>query len=86
MTIYCHTPYTFFRVFTPEIDPDAREDYGSAAVEFPEGDISFMNAITPIGTMFKKAEVLGPQSQPETEYDWDSEPVMISLTFDFKTR
>lgn len=86
MTIYCHTPYTFFRVFTPEIDPDAREDYGSKVVEFPEGDISFMNAISPIGTMFKKAEDLGPQSQPLTEYGWDSEPVMISLTFDFKTR
>ena len=29
-------------------------------------------------------EILGPQSQPETEYGWDSEPVLISLTFDFR--
>jgi hypothetical protein len=53
-------------------------------LKFPEGDISFLNAIPPIGTMFKKAEDLGPQSQPETLYGWDSERVRMSLTFDFR--
>jgi len=86
MTVYCHTPYTFLRLFTPVIPEAVREGWGSGVIEYPEGDISFLNAIPPIGTMFKKAEDLGPQSQPLTEYGWDSEPVMISLTFDFKTR
>jgi len=84
MTIYCHTPYTCFRVFTPEIHENTKEGMGIREVEFPEGDLSFMNSISPIGTMFKKTEVLGPHSQPETEYGWDSEPVMIRLTLDFK--
>jgi len=83
MTIYCHTPYTFFRIFTPEINKNTREGYGIGAVEYPEGDLSFLNAIPPIGTMFKKTEMLGPHSQPVTEYGWDSEPVMLNLTFDF---
>ena len=83
MTIYCYTPYTFFRVFTPETPEENKAGMGIGAVEFPVGDISFMNAIPPTGTMFKKAEDLGPQSQPETEYGWDSEPVMMRLTFNF---
>jgi len=33
--------------------------------------------------MFKKAEDLGPQSQVETVYGWDSEQVVTKLTFDF---
>jgi hypothetical protein len=84
LTVYCHTPYTFFRLFTPETPEDVREGWGTDAIVYPEGDISFLNAIPPIGTMFKKAEDLGPQSQPETVYGWDSEPVRMSLTFDFK--
>ena len=83
VTVYCHTPYTFLRLFTPETPEAVRDGWGSGAMEYPEGDLSFLNAIPPIGTMFKRAEDLGPQSQPETEYGWDSEPVTISLTFDF---
>ncbi len=83
--VYCHTPYTFLRLFTPETPEHVREGWGTDALEYYDGDISFLNAIPPIGTMFKKAEVLGPQSQLETQYGWDSEPVAISLTFDFGT-
>ncbi len=83
VTVYCHTPYTFLRLFTPETPEAVREGWGSGAMEYPEGDLSFLNAIPPIGTMFKRAEDLGPQSQTETVYGWDSEPVTISLTFDF---
>jgi hypothetical protein len=84
MKVYCHTPHTSLRIFTPETPEAVREGWGSGAMEYPEGDISFMNAIPPIGTMFKRAEDLGPQSQPETVYGWDSEPVRMSLTFDFR--
>ena len=84
MTVYCHTPYTYLRLFTPETPESVREGWGTDELVYPEGDISFLNAIPPIGTMFKKAEDLGPQSQPETVYGWDSEPVEMRLTFDFK--
>ena len=83
VTVYCHTPYTYLRLFTPETPEEVREGWGTDALVYPEGDISFLNAIPPIGTMFKRAEDLGPQSQPETVYGWDSEPVRMSLTFDF---
>jgi len=84
ITVYCRTPYTFLRIFTPETPEEVREGWGTDALVYPDGDISFLNAIPPIGTMFKKAEDLGPRSQPETVYGWDSEPVSMSLTFDFR--
>lgn len=84
VTVYCHTPYTSLRLFTPETAESVREGWGTDAMEYYEGDLSFLNAILPIGTMFKKVEDLGPQSQPETVYGWDSEPYSMSLTFDFK--
>ena len=84
ITVYCHTPHTSLRLFTPETPESVREGWGTDELIYPEGDLSFMNAIPPIGTMFKKAEDLGPQSQLETVYGWDSEPVRLRLTFDFK--
>ena len=84
MTINCHTPYTFLRLFTPETPESVRKGWGTDAMEYYEGDLSFLNAILPIGTMFKEAKDLGPQSQIETVYGWDAEPVKISLTFDFR--
>lgn len=86
LTIYNHTPYTFFRVFTPGVHENTREGMGIDDIDYPEGDISFLNAIPPIGTMFRKTEVMGPQSQRETDYGWDAEPVTMKLTFDFLTR
>ena len=83
ITVYCHTPHTFIRLFTPETPESVRDGWGTDAMEYYDGDISFLNAILPIGTMFKKVEDLGPQSQVETVYGWDSEPVRMSYTFDF---
>ena len=82
--VYCHTPYTFLRLFTPETPEAVREGWGTDAMEYYEGDVSFLNAILPIGTMFKKVTDLGPQSQIETVYGWDSEPVRMKFTFDFR--
>ena len=86
ITVFCHTPYTFLRMFTPETPEGVRERWGTDELVYPEGDLSFMNAIPPIGTMFKNVEDLGPQSQPETVYGWDSEPVLMKLTFDFNIK
>ena len=84
MTVHCHTPYTFLRLFTPETPKAVRTGWGTDAMVYYDGDVSFLNAILPIGTMFKEVEDLGPQSQIETVYGWDSEPVRLSLTFDFR--
>ncbi len=49
----------FLRLFTPEDPEGAYNEYTDPV--FPEeGDISFMELISPIGTKFKKAEQLGP--------------------------
>jgi hypothetical protein len=60
ITIVSATPNLFFQLFTPEYPEDVR---GGVAPPFPEGDLSFLYHIPAIGTKFKNAEVLGPQSQ-----------------------
>ncbi|MFB0525518.1 MAG: glycoside hydrolase family 2 protein [Phycisphaerae bacterium] len=49
----------FFRMYVPHggINPQ------STVVAFPDGDISFLHAISPIGTKFKTPDQLGPESQ-----------------------
>ncbi|HWL00574.1 MAG TPA: hypothetical protein VNQ55_11525, partial [Parapedobacter sp.] len=56
IAVVSETDHIFLRLFTPE-------PTGSDNVDplFPAGDISFMDAITPIGTKFKPADQLSPQ-------------------------
>jgi hypothetical protein len=49
---------------------------------FPEGNIGFMNGISPIGTKFQKAEVMGPQSQKNVRQG--SVPLRGTLYFNFR--
>jgi len=51
----------FLHLFTPD-KPVGRKNENTIA-SFPEGNISILNAISPVGTKFKKPESLGPQSQ-----------------------
>ncbi len=60
ITIISATPNLYFQLFTPAKPKDIR---GDVAPSFPDGDISFLYDIPAIGTKFKKAEQLGPQSQ-----------------------
>ena len=62
ITIVSATDNIFLRLFTPK--PSNNKNTNPA---FPDGDISFMDAISPIGTKFKKAEKLGPQGH-KTEF------------------
>ncbi len=62
ITIVSATDDVFLRLFTPK---DSNNENTNPA--FPEGDISFMDVISPIGTKFKKPKELGPQSQ-QTEF------------------
>ncbi|MDR2679890.1 MAG: glycoside hydrolase family 2 [Tannerella sp.] len=52
----------FLHLFTPD-NPVLRNNDNTLGA-FPEGQISILNAISPVGTKFKKASELGPQSQP----------------------
>jgi hypothetical protein len=60
LTVVADTEDLFLRLFTPRFGPDPR----FTAVPFPAGDISFLDAIPPIGTKFDPPANLGPESQP----------------------
>ncbi len=59
-TIVSETPNLFFQLFKPEKPKHAR---GGTHPPFPDGDLSFLYEIPAIGTKFKQAEKLGPNSQ-----------------------
>lgn len=58
-TVIADTPGLYLRMLTPTPPKDPR----MTAVPFPDGDISFMHAIPPIGTKFHAASAYGPESQ-----------------------
>ena len=59
ITVVTDTEDLFLRVFTPRYG----ENPTFTAVEFPEGDLSFLHAIAPIGTKFAGPETMGPEGQ-----------------------
>lgn len=54
----------FLRMLTPENPKGAYNE--NTSPEFPDGDISFMHGINPIGTKFKAPGQIGPQGGPHT--------------------
>lgn len=80
--VYSHTQDLFLRLFTPEEAPDPAR----TRLKHPPGDLGFMLGIPAIGTKFKEAEALGPQSG---FYHYDRRRVQdaalqMELTFDFR--
>jgi len=59
ITVVAETPGLYLRMLTPRAPKDPR----FTAVAFPEGGISFMHAIPPIGTEFHAASAYGPEGQ-----------------------
>ena len=59
VTIVAESAGLYLRLLTPRQPSDPR----FTAVQFPEGDLSFMHAIPPIGTKFHAAAAYGPESQ-----------------------
>jgi hypothetical protein len=57
-TIYTSTPGIFLQLLRP--DRPAGADNDNTHPPFPEESIGFLHAISPIGTKFQKAEVMGP--------------------------
>jgi hypothetical protein len=63
-TIISATNDLFLHLFTPgEAKYSRRGVRGEVNPPFPAGNISFLHAISPIGTKFTKADAEGPQSQ-----------------------
>lgn len=59
LTVVVASPHLNLRVFTPKQSAEPRDTH----VNFPAGDLSFLHAITPIGTKFKTADKHGPAGQ-----------------------
>jgi hypothetical protein len=74
----------FLRLFTPKKSKDT--EYDNMSPTFPNGDISFMNGISAIGTKTQKPETTGPMGMKHVFYDFEKEPARalnMTLYFDF---
>jgi len=83
ITVISATDGIYLRLFTP--DTPTEGDVKHTLGVFPEGNISFMDAISPVGTKFKKPEQLGPQGQ-KNQFRHHNEQERIwgaTLYFDF---
>lgn len=82
-TVVTENEDIFFRLFTPVFKPDPYQNY---ILNFPSGDISFLNAIPGIGSKTNKSENTGPMSMKNIFYDYEKEPkraIELVLYFDF---
>ena len=70
---------TFLQMLQPKNPVGANNDNTSPA--FPKGNIGFLNGISPIGTKFQNANLLGPQSQKNMMLNYT--PIQGKLLFDF---
>jgi hypothetical protein len=81
LVITC-TPDLYLRLFTPDMH---KGDERNTTVTFPDGDISFLQGISPVGTKFKRPDQLGPQSQlNQYARHWTDNILEIELLFDFR--
>ncbi len=64
-TIYSDQPGVYLQLLQPQSPKAAMNTNVSPA--FPNSTLGFMHSISPIGTKFQRASLMGPQSQPNTE-------------------
>ena len=79
-TVYSEQKNMFFQMLTPAKAVGAGNN--NTTPLFPEGNIGFLQAISPIGTKFQNADKMGPQSQKNMQLNYT--PISGSLWFDFK--
>lgn len=65
-TILINDPNLNLRMLTPKQAAGENENPMFTKVEFPEGNISFLNGFTPIGTKFDEAAAHGPEGEKNT--------------------
>ena len=71
----------FLHLLTPQ---KPKFTAGSVTPPFPDGDISFLHGISPIGTKFLQPEQLGPQGQKNIfKLNRNTEPLAGTLYFKF---
>lgn len=79
-TIYTVNEHTFLQMLHPQKPAGAGNDYTSPL--FPKGDIGILNAIPAIGTKFKPAADMGPESQKNMQLNYT--PVSATIWLDIK--
>lgn len=77
-TVYAESDNLFFQMLKPESPHGAYNN--NTTVNYPPGNIGFLNAIQPIGTKFQSASVMGPQSQKNVQLN---APYTGTLWFEF---
>jgi hypothetical protein len=78
-TVYTDSQNLFLQMYKPSREQDAMKN-NNVEPAFPEGNIGFLNAISPIGTKFQSPMALGPQSQKTQA---NGQPVKGRLWFIF---
>jgi hypothetical protein len=78
-TVFTADKNMYLQMLHPEKEKDALKN-NNVEPAFPEGNIGFLNAISPIGTKFQAAEVMGPQSKKNLV---NGELINGTLWFDF---
>jgi Glycosyl hydrolases family 2, TIM barrel domain/Glycosyl hydrolases family 2, sugar binding domain/Glycosyl hydrolases family 2/Beta galactosidase small chain len=78
-TIYTDDQSIFFQMLKPE---HSKYEHESLKPAFPDGDLGFLNNISPIGTRFQNASLLGPESQKNIQLNYGI--VRGTLWFDFR--
>lgn len=82
-TVYTETEDLFLRLFTPAWKTDQWHNYEPI---FPDGDLSFMQGISSIGTKTQRNETTGPMGMKNIFYDYGKDPsraLQMILYFDF---
>lgn len=79
-TVYTGQKGVFLEMLKPAKPVSAPND--NTSPPFPDGNIGFLNTISPVGTKFQAADKLGPQSQKNVQLNYT--PVTGTLWFDFR--
>ncbi|WP_214228198.1 glycoside hydrolase family 2 TIM barrel-domain containing protein [Pedobacter sp. B4-66] len=78
-TVYTTDKNMYLQMLHPTREKDALKN-NNVEPAFPEGSIGFLNTISPIGTKFQAAEVMGPQSK---KHQANGELIKGTLWLDF---
>jgi hypothetical protein len=78
-TVYTGDRSVYLQMLKPG---HSKFEHASTKAAFPDGDIGFLNAISPIGTRFQAPGLLGPQSQKNIQLNY--KPIQGTLWFDFR--
>jgi hypothetical protein len=83
-SVFTENESLFLRLFTPAWKTDQWHNYEPI---FPNGDLSFMQGISSIGTKTQRNETTGPMGMKNIFYDYEKDPsraLQMVLYFDFR--